>query len=103
VWDGLCLVMASPALPVCRCQLTIEPRFGPQVGLSWDKDLAVCLATILRHAPPSRVHLVQAAHPRAASPEDLAYAAQVTGVGAGGGDHQGLTDRGGGIPAVRIH
>lgn len=47
--------------------------FRMVVGMSSDKDLALCGKAVLRATgnDPSRIHLVQAAHPRAARLEDI--------------------------------
>lgn len=44
-------------------------------GMSSDKDLGQCGRSLLSAADPSRIHLVQAAHPRAASLEAILEAA----------------------------
>ncbi|GMI07004.1 hypothetical protein TrRE_jg1635 [Triparma retinervis] len=41
------------------------------VGMSSDKDLALCASTILGRVDASQVHLVEAVHPRAAKIEDI--------------------------------
>lgn len=55
-------------------------KFRLVLGLSYDKDLPTCLATVLSHVPPQRLYFVKALHPRAATPQQLQDAAQALGV-----------------------
>lgn len=46
-------------------------KFRFVVGLSSDKDIAKCAQSLMSAAVPSNIHLVQAAHPRAATLERM--------------------------------
>lgn len=60
---------------------TLERRrkFRVVLGLSADKDVGECLATIFKFVEPSHLHLIQAAHPRAMRGQDLAKEAAKMG------------------------
>lgn len=49
------------------------------LGLSADKDIPACLQTIFEFVDPSRLHIIQALHPRAAKPQSLVHAASALG------------------------
>lgn len=57
---------------VVKLQTTYpEASFRFVVGMSSDKDLGQCARSVLKIADPTSIHLVEAAHPRAAKLEDI--------------------------------
>ncbi len=76
-----------PALRRLFERLAAEPagrngkprRLRVLLGLSADKDIGVCVKTVLEFVPPELLHVIQALHPRAAQPQLLVEAAAALG------------------------
>lgn len=64
-----------------------EPVVRLVLGLSADKDIRECLQTVLAFVPPPRLHIIQARHPRAATPMALVEAAAALGASLPSGNY----------------